>query len=478
MDQEEHTEQPSQEINATYNLKSWMADLHPFIQYLKLTDLSLPGTHNAGMDKEIKPSDSYNYFQDYRIETQLNNGIRVLDIRFRYAHGGVGGYERQLFTFHDSKGGRYLDEIKGDINNFLSNNPGEIVILAVHKFEAGGNGPGIPWHDYFNVFSSIFGSKLLPRSAINLTLGQIKTQYPGPRIILAMPSEIWAGRDNTFFWNKIPHEWAGDGLVDENRLKNHLVSVFTNPPSTGLWSMSATAYNLGGPIDIISKLCEWYPTGGDWQSKSSVINFDWVTRRNQQFIHQCIRSNESKAFLLGPTILEPAEGAEVNNSTPFIMGTGTPGATVRLYEGGLGTILYGTAQVQGNGIWSTRPVVDLPDGVFPLTCDQVLNGQSSRYAKESKFLVKRPHPPQAPSNFTFSFNSHTNTLRLLNWSAPAGPVAGYNLTLTDTRGGTRSFTVTTTNHTVSVNPNDRYQIKITAYNDFGESPPLLAEMST
>jgi hypothetical protein len=41
------------EATSTFNLNNWMTDFHPEVKGLCLSQLSLPGAHNAGMDKEI-----------------------------------------------------------------------------------------------------------------------------------------------------------------------------------------------------------------------------------------------------------------------------------------------------------------------------------------------------------------------------------------------------------------------------------------
>lgn len=152
MDRNENIGILDQELTYAYQANTWMSDLHPYIKNLRLSELSLPGSHNAGMDKEIEYSDSYNYCQDYKILAQLSSGIRVLDLRFKYGGGSPGGYGNKLYTFYDVKSGRKLDEIIRDVIEFLSNNTGEIVILAIHKMEVGGSNPVMPWYEYYKFF--------------------------------------------------------------------------------------------------------------------------------------------------------------------------------------------------------------------------------------------------------------------------------------------------------------------------------------
>lgn len=74
---------------------------------------------------------------------------------------------------------------------------------------------------------------------------------------------------------------------------------------------------------------------------------------------------------------------------PEIQGTGgVAGATVMLYEDGVGTILFGTATVQSNGSWRTvlSYLLWMADP-FPLTAMQKLNGMESGWSPAVKFAV-------------------------------------------------------------------------------------------
>ena len=57
--------------------------------------------------------------------------------------------------------------------------------------------------------------------------------------------------------------------------------------------------------------------------------------------------------IAAPDITSPASGATVNDTTPTISGTGLPGATVTVTEGGN---VVCTAIVRANGTWSASPV--------------------------------------------------------------------------------------------------------------------------
>ncbi|WP_347909501.1 hypothetical protein [Pseudomonas grandcourensis] len=486
MNDQNELSEPNVESYA-YNLNSWMVDLHPYIQHLRVSELLLASAHNAGMDNEADYSNSYITCQDKSFRYQLDNGIRVLDIRLRWFHGyGSDNVNQGLrFTHSDQTSGRTFANMLNDVDRFQETNPGEIVILDFHRFELHNNSYPVPYAAIHAHFMRHYTRKMLPRSAEGLTLEEIKSQYPGPRLIVAVPREVSADRDPTFFWDKLDHSWAGSGAVDPDRLYAHIQGVMVNPPFNDYpWSMSATVFGAGGPGAIIPRLVGWYPAGGDWQRKSSIVSFDFVARENSAFIRHCISSNPKRVVIgtrlrmhfpppgytsytnavqvngyampnaivtlsqsdigtdLGttvadsngswrmdaqlpggtikltcrqsrhgqvsrwtepvtiqvitsidpPTISTPVHGSDVNSVRPSFRGSGVPLATVRFYESGLGTILYGTARVDDNGNWSAAPNVDLPYGSFALVCAQDFNDLTSGYSEVTTFTVNLPIP--------------------------------------------------------------------------------------
>lgn len=67
------------------NVRNWMTYHHEALKGLKLYELSLPGTHNAGMDKKGTSGipEGWITTQDDSWEYQVGNGVRVLDLRIR-----------------------------------------------------------------------------------------------------------------------------------------------------------------------------------------------------------------------------------------------------------------------------------------------------------------------------------------------------------------------------------------------------------
>ena len=372
-------------LSTSYRLNSWMKDLHESIKHLKIGQLSLASAHNAGMDKKALYSNSYITCQDDTFRHQLDNGVRVLDIRLRwYAGYGAGNVNEGLRFIHSQSSSRTFANMHQAVDRFQEENPGEIIIMDFHDFDEQNKDKPVPYALIHEHFTRHHIKNMLPRSAASLTLEQIKIQYPGPRFIVAVPHEVCAnGRDKTYFWDKIDHQWAGGGVVSSPRLFSFIDSVMASPPTSDKpWSLSATTYGVLGPGNIVGQLCDRFPVGGDWQRKSSIINFDWCTRSSAAMIRQCIESNVFKVNRLA--ITSPLQGETYFNGASSVKGIGIPGATVELYDTGAGW--YDAGVVNAQGAWEAR--VNLyPVSHHPLKCRQKINGVESDWSNTVTFNV-------------------------------------------------------------------------------------------
>lgn len=417
-----------EETNA-YNLNSWMADLHSSIKHLIVSDLSLPGAHNSGMDKEGNPNAFYDTCQDKSFRDQLNNGVRVLDIRLRW-HSGFGNenINQGLIFAHAGTSIRTFANMLNDLDRFQEANPGEIVILDFHHFEAQRADKPVPYALIYAHFMRHYTWKMLPGKAMTLTLEEIRAQYPGPRIIVAAPRLLWTdgtgdgipARDRTYFWDKLTHNWVGDGEVTVAELKKYiavtlkereeLVHIFSP------WSMSATAYNImAGPVNMVETLAGWYPVRGEWQRKSNIINFDWCSRSNAIMIKNCIESNILKESMMlpRPVVALPFNESSCVGSRPVIVGTSeVRGATV-VFEDAGSFFNYGTAEVREDGVWFGQFYKDIMTSSFRLICYQVLNGKRSAYSPVRTLYVNESGLSM-PRDITV--NAGPNSARI-SWSS-------------------------------------------------------------
>jgi|GEM_PF-6901730 len=352
---------------SSYSLHSWMTDLYsPYLHKLRLNDMSIPGAHNCGVDNEIAQNTSYHSCQDRPIRHQLDNGVRALDLRFRWYNGSPGGLGDKFRAYHGEPG-RSLSYIMTAVVQFLQARPGEIVILDVHYMDSMGNF-AVPYAAFHGYMLQNYGAYLLPRAASYLKLSEIRSQYPGPRIVLATPKDVWMEkneivRDHTYFWDQIRHSWGN--AAEHADLRAFIErEVIGNPPfSDYLWSTSATVFNyIHGPKDIIGHLRSWYVKGGTWQTVSNIINFDWCTRDNGVMIRNCIESND-KPGSLAYKITSPKNGEVVYAQKLKVQGIGKPGTTLHLWRSGVGGG-YGYGLLT-NSIFDIE--TSIPEGPFTAT---------------------------------------------------------------------------------------------------------------
>ena len=100
----------------------WMT---PLDGALRLSQLTIPGTHNAGA--RFEPLSGTAKCQNLTVREQLDAGVRLMDIRCRHIndafsihHGQV--YQKISFT-----------DVLNDTFGFLAANPGETVIMSINQ---------------------------------------------------------------------------------------------------------------------------------------------------------------------------------------------------------------------------------------------------------------------------------------------------------------------------------------------------------
>lgn len=99
-----------------YTLSTWMTDLSHIIAPLKLNIMSLPSTHNAGMDKKATSGIEEGWIacQNDTFLFQLSNGIRVFDIRLKHAIEGI------FFSHNGWTSTRTISKLIADCNQFFN----------------------------------------------------------------------------------------------------------------------------------------------------------------------------------------------------------------------------------------------------------------------------------------------------------------------------------------------------------------------
>lgn len=122
-----------------YALNNWMSAT-PAIDNLSLGELTLPGTHNAGCDRQASypliPGAHWLACQHDSFAAQLNNGSRALDLRLDF-DGPATEFEKFRFQHNGYRSSRNVLALFAAVNLFLRDNPDEFVILDFHQLKDG-----------------------------------------------------------------------------------------------------------------------------------------------------------------------------------------------------------------------------------------------------------------------------------------------------------------------------------------------------
>ncbi len=107
---------------------AWLSEIS---DSTKICDLSIPGTHDSGATHSI--FDVAGKCQDLSIKSQLNIGVRFLDLRLQLINDKfqiVHSFVKQNLTF---------ESVVLDMKNFLTQNPSEFLIISIKQEQSSVN---------------------------------------------------------------------------------------------------------------------------------------------------------------------------------------------------------------------------------------------------------------------------------------------------------------------------------------------------
>lgn len=121
---------PLEDQGLPYHKEHWMTDVH---DSLYLTQITIPGSHDAGADKHTSKIPWYDaaekpyiICQDFMFINQMKLGIRWFDIRLDYHNNGELTLYHGKYNLHKS-----FDDILNGAIGFLSTRPSEVIILMI-----------------------------------------------------------------------------------------------------------------------------------------------------------------------------------------------------------------------------------------------------------------------------------------------------------------------------------------------------------
>ncbi|SCZ39414.1 MULTISPECIES: phospholipase [Pseudomonas] len=279
-------------LDNNFELHNWMAAT-PAIDDLSLTEMTLPGAHNAGCDREasyaVPLAETWIACQDVPIYAQLNRGARALDLRLGY-YAKADDMKKFQFQHSGYLSSRHLGDLVIEIESFLERNRDEFIILDFHELNKGSD--EFDYQLFNDTLLKKLGDRIIPVENRHLALHELKAASPLQRLLVAAPYHHQL--DRRYFCDRIPHSWINKEMVSVDDLYQYIKSVMKAPPGGRPWSLSATCYGIIGPLRILDELDNWFdPDKTEWAQRCSIINFDFI--KNSRIVSFCRTANLAKA---------------------------------------------------------------------------------------------------------------------------------------------------------------------------------------
>ncbi|XP_026319244.1 uncharacterized protein LOC113229776 [Hyposmocoma kahamanoa] len=231
-------------INCLKIQPTWMQDNADLINNLRLGELALPGTHNAGSWRFNSPisdaaRDLFVLCQDRSIWSQLVHGIRYLDFRASY-YNTYPNEDDRYWLNHNFVRVRPLVPLLREIRQFLDSTR-ELVILHFHQFPVGFEENNVLNRNVHAGLLRIIERELGPHIArahdfpwTAGSRGPVLSSFINANRRLIVPyNQDRIVSENNWLFPQLPHLWANTNNVDElfRYLDNQLQTQNPRPTS-------------------------------------------------------------------------------------------------------------------------------------------------------------------------------------------------------------------------------------------------------
>ena len=324
-----------------------------------------------------------------------------------------------------------MEHLIRDVKNFVTANPREIVILNFRHYDKN------KWPDslerclpYFNPIKNL----LIPKTAHDLTINDIRKLYPSRSIILAFDHGTpqtwkpeWVQREQ--LWSLIHYYWNLDD--SEEAIEKLVVESMLSPPLEAYWVLSAAARDNRGPKLLPPHHPIRVETFSPGKQNGNIILVDFV-EKNETIISvtdKCIALNKQRAAnTLPPTtpknlIVKKINEANFQNTLEFNWERGDDNIGIRKYE-----------IFNGNDFLFSTYNIPHREKNFPLSNYSFKVRSVNTIDQKSDFsvpfiLIQDVIPPTAPQNFRIS--KLGLTALELEWKASfdAAGIAGYEVSI-------------------------------------------------
>jgi hypothetical protein len=252
------------------SLSDWMRELAPIRGGEPLSTLLLPGTHDSGSYRGILSARWANT-QEWTIKQQLENGIRVFDIRVALNRDeSYGTAQESLEISHGPVGmGFFYSDVIGDFHAFLDAHPGECIVMICKQEYTEHNDFGIRIEDE----NTRLGARIYKRDdlpTIDKAKGKIVLlrRYPGT---YGISVEDWPDDKQKVYekWLKNKAFYVQDYFENislENK-KQHIVTAFGARGPSG-WLLNFASVSAGFTESVSS----WAKDINTWLASYLVSN--------------------------------------------------------------------------------------------------------------------------------------------------------------------------------------------------------------
>lgn len=283
----------------------WMWELRDVIGNMSLSNLMIPGTHNAGSYQHYRGHRSenifirYNIYQEEHVGSQLLFGIRHFDFRIGYYMGNPHLY--------------WLNHDKVKLNPFIhaieyikmfAENSKDILFLDFHRFPVGFHNRIDRHSEFMTYLVDELGEYLIPRSVgYDVTLNELWQM--NKTIILFYSSDNYVF--SPFLWRGLPQIWANTNRV--SRLKSYFRDYISQSNRDPMWSaMSELTPTLWealttpkGSLRVLAdqanrKVTHWFRDG--WWREASIVATDFFLGNN--IIEVAVDANQDRALCQSP----------------------------------------------------------------------------------------------------------------------------------------------------------------------------------
>jgi len=189
---------------------TWMADRPVQLGPVPLRELTIPGSHDAGMYKTMDgQSEGSVKTQDQHIDTQLMFGQRWFDLRVMHPPG-----VSELYIHHGGIQGPPLNDVLDQVKKFLSRGGRELVILKFSHFKSFDSGD---YEDMVKAIENRLGTWLFRETLPpEIRLADVTLERFGAAVLVVVDGPWAVGHEHPGFW---VYRNATDDLAAEGDLR-------------------------------------------------------------------------------------------------------------------------------------------------------------------------------------------------------------------------------------------------------------------